>query len=176
MQPFIRYTILANIILFIVLSFPQSLKAQDLTGTFIMSSIRGIPNQSNNSMAVTFYSNAHCLNIQNGTAVLNGERGTGNFAIHCEVNMVFNQLGIILYPNPVDTYTKVKFIHTPPLNDQFSVSIWNSEGMIVGNATATGDEIFQGKTMNFSQLVAGTYLFQIESATYRDAIKFIKIN
>ena len=167
---------LTIIIPIIGLAFPQNIKAQQLTGAFIMSSVGGLNNMSNNSMAVTFSSSATCLNVQNGTAVLTGDRGTGNFAINCEVNTIFNSLGIKLYPNPVGASTKIKFINTPPLTDQFTISVWNSEGFKINSAKATGYEIFQGKGMDFSSLIAGSYIIQIESEKYRDALKFIKAN
>ena len=171
-----KISILAIIIPIIVLAFPQSIQAQQLTGAFIMSSVGGLQNMSNNSMAVTFSSSATCLNVQNGTAVLSGDRGTGNFAINCEVNTIFNSLGIKLYPNPVGASTKIKFINTPPLTDQFTISVWNSEGFKISSAKATGYEIFQGKGMDFSSLIAGSYIIQIESEKYTDALKFIKAN
>ena len=171
-----KISILAILIPIIVLAFPQSIQAQQLTGAFIMSSVGGLQNMSNNSMAVTFSSSATCLNVQNGTAVLSGDRGTGNFAINCEVNTIFNSLGIKLYPNPVGASTKIKFINTPPLTDQFTISVWNSEGFKISSTKATGYEIFQGKGMDFSSLIAGSYIIQIESEKYTDALKFIKAN
>ena len=171
-----KISILAILIPIIVLAFPQSIQAQLLTGAFIMSSVGGLQNMSNNSMAITFSSSATCLNVQNGTAVLTGDRGTGNFAINCEVNTIFNSLGIKLYPNPVGASTKIKFINTPPLTDQFTISVWNSEGFKISSTKATGYEIFQGKGMDFSSLIAGSYIIQIESEKYTDALKFIKAN
>ena len=171
-----KISILAILIPIIVFAFPQSIQAQQLTGAFIMSSVGGLNNMSNNSMAVTFSSSATCLNVQNGTAVLSGDRGTGNFAINCEVNTIFNSLGIKLYPNPVGASTKIKFINTPPLTDQFTISVWNSEGFKISSTKATGYEIFQGKGMDFSSLIAGSYIIQIESEKYTDALKFIKAN
>jgi hypothetical protein len=174
MNRFIKYFILpANFLLF-ALAFPQSLKAQLLTGTFIMSSVGGIENVSNNSMAISFISSSTCLNVQNGTAVLTGDRGTGNFAINCEVKTMFNSLGIKLYPNPVIATTKIKFINPPPLNDQFNISIWGADGFKITSGKATGFELFQGVPLDFSMLQAGTYIIQIESEKYRDAFKFIK--
>jgi hypothetical protein len=174
MNRFIKYFILpANFLLF-ALAFPQSLKAQLLTGTFIMSSVGGIENVSNNSMAISFISSSNCLNVQNGTAVLTGDRGTGNFAINCEVKTMFNSLGIKLYPNPVIATTKIKFINPPPLNDQFNISIWGADGFKITSGKATGFELFQGMPLDFSMLQAGTYVIQIESEKYRDAFKFIK--
>jgi hypothetical protein len=167
---------LVAILSFLILSFPQNTNAQALSGSFIMSSIGGIQNMSNNSMAVTFTSNAACLNIQNGAAVLTGERGTGLFAINCEVSTKFNTLGIKLYPNPVGANTKVKFINTPPLNDNFTITVWSSQGEKLTTTTASGYEIYQGKLMNLSSLTSGSYIIQVESEKYQDALKFIKAN
>jgi hypothetical protein len=176
MKLFIKYIILPVNFLLFAIAFPQSLKAQQITGTFIMSSVGGIQNVSNNSMAITFNSSVTCLNVQTGAAVLTGDRGTGNFAINCEVNAVFNSLGIKLYPNPVGANTKVKFMKAPPLNDQFSITIWNAEGLQVGSVKATGFEIFQGKLIDLGSLSVGSYVIQIESEKYIDALKFIKAN
>ena len=176
MKHWLKNSKVITIISIIVITIPQSIQAQQLTGAFIMSSVGGLNNMSNNSMAVTFSSSATCLNVQNGTAVLTGNRGTGSFAINCDVDTKFNTLGIRLYPNPVTTNTKVKFINTPPLADQFTISVWNSEGFKISSAKATGYEIFQGKGMDFSSLIAGSYIIQIESEKYTDALKFIKAN
>jgi hypothetical protein len=174
MNRLIKYFIpSANFLLFAIV-FPQSLKAQLLNGNFIMSSVGGIENTSNNSMVITFISNANCLNVQNGNAVLTGDRGTGNFTINCEVKTIFNSLGIKLYPNPVIATTKIKFINPPPFNDQFNISIWGTDGFKITSGKATGFELYQGVPLDFSILKAGTYIIQIESEKYRDAFKFIK--
>jgi hypothetical protein len=67
-------------------------------------------------------------------------------------------------------------MNAPPLNDQFKITIWNSEGQQVGNVKATGFEIFQGKQIDFGSLSVGSYVIQIESEKYIDALKFIKAN
>ena len=176
MNNFFKNSLVIVIIKIIAIAFQQSIQAQQLTGAFIMSSVGGLQNMSNNSMAVTFSSSATCLNIQNGTAVLTGDRGTGNFAINCEVNTKMNTLGIKLYPNPVIAITKVKFVNTPPLNDQFTISIWGTDGFKITSGRATGYELFQGMPLDFSMLQAGSYIIQIESEKYRDALKFLKAN
>ena len=176
MNNFFKNSLVIVIIKIIAIAFPQSIQAQQLTGAFIMSSVGGLQNMSNNSMAVTFSSSATCLNVQNGTAVLTGDRGTGNFAINCEVNTKMNTLGIKLYPNPVIAITKVKFVNTPPLNDQFTISIWGTDGFKITSGRATGYELFQGMSLDFSMLQAGSYIIQIESEKYRDALKFLKAN
>ena len=176
MKHWLKNSKVITIISIIVITIPQSIQAQQLTGAFIMSSVGGLNNMSNNSMAVTFSSSATCLNVQNGTAVLTGNRGTGSFAINCDVDTKFNTLGIKLYPNPVGANTKVKFINTPPLTEQFSITVWSAEGYKISSIKATGYEIFQGKQMNFSSIGTGSYIIQIESEKYRDALKFIKAN
>mgnify|MGYP000344635579 CR=1 FL=1 len=176
MNNWFKHIFVIAIITIIGSAFPQSIQAQQLTGAFIMSSVGGLNNMSNNSMAVTFSSSATCLNVQNGTAVLTGDRGTGNFAINCEVITKMNTLGIKLYPNPVIATTKVKFLNTPPLNDQFTISIWGTDGFKITSGRATGYELFQGMPLDFSLLQAGSYIIQIESDKYTDALKFIKAN
>jgi len=176
MNNWFKHIFVIAIITIIGSAFPQSIQAQQLTGAFIMSSVGGLNNMSNNSMAVTFSSSATCLNVQNGTAVLTGDRGTGNFAINCEVKSKYNTLGIKLYPNPVIATTKVKFLNTPPLNDQFTISIWGTDGFKITSGRATGYELFQGMPLDFSMLQAGSYIIQIESEKYRDALKFLKAN
>jgi hypothetical protein len=108
--------------------------------------------------------------------VLTGERGLGTFAVNCEVNSKFNTLGLKLYPNPVGANTRVKFINTPPLNDKFSITVWGSQGEKHITTTATGYEIYQGRLMNLSSLISGSYIIQVESEKYKDALKFIKAN
>jgi hypothetical protein len=176
MNNFFKNSLVIATITISAIAFPQSIQAQQLTGAFIMSSVGGLNNMSNNSMAVTFSSSATCLNVQNGTAVLTGDRGTGNFAINCEVKSKYNTLGIKLYPNPVVSITKIKFINTPPLNDQFNISIWGTDGFRITSGKATGYELFQGMPLDFSMLQAGSYIIQIESDKYTDALKFIKAN
>jgi hypothetical protein len=176
MNNWIKNIFVIAIITMVGSAFPQSIQAQQLTGAFIMSSVGGLNNMSNNSMAVTFSSNATCLNVQNGTAVLTGDRGTGNFAVNCEVKSKYNTLGIKLYPNPVIATTKIKFINTPSLNDQFNISIWGADGFKITSGKASGYELFQGMPLDFSLLQAGSYIIQIESDKYTDALKFIKAN
>jgi hypothetical protein len=176
MNNWIKHSLVIAIITIIGSAFPQNIQAQQLTGAFIMSSVGGLNNMSNNSMAVTFSSSAACLNVQNGTAVLTGDRGTGSFAVNCDVKSKYNTLGIKLYPNPVVATTKIKFINTPPLNDLFNISIWGTDGFKITSGKATGYELFQGMPLDFSMLLAGSYIIQIESDKYTDALKFIKAN
>ena len=154
MNRIIKYLILpANILLFLV-AFPQSLEAQEMSGAFIMSSVGGLQNMSNNSMAVTFNSSATCLNVQNGTAVLTGDRGTGNFTINCEVIAVFNSLGIKLYPNPANNQL---IIETGSANDKFSFTVYSIDGKLLNEKTISGEKA----TVDVNNLPVGFYSYQL---------------
>ena len=153
----------------------QKLKAQS-SAAFIMSSMGSIPGASNTGMAIQFNSIANCLNVQNGVAVLNGVRGSGQFAINCEVTLKINSLGIKLYPNPVNTSTIVKFINTPPLTETFNLTVWTTEGVLLFTRKESGYNLFQGIHLDVSALGLGSYILKIESENYVDALKFIKAN
>lgn len=143
---------------------------------FIMSSVGSFPNAANSMSAINFKSISSCLDVQTGIAVLNGERGTGEFAYNCEVSMKFNSLGVKLLPNPVNTFTKIKFQNTPPLTAVFNLSIWSTDGLMLLTKKETGYNLFQGLTIDLYNINAGTYVLKIESAHFIDAIKFIKVN
>lgn len=174
MHSFFKNSILSAILLYIILAFPQILLAQKLNGVFIMSSVGGLENISNNSMVVTFNSLANCLNVQNGAGLLNGDRGTGTFNSNCEVNIKFNTLGIKLYPNPVIGITKLKLMHPLPFNDDFKISIWGVDGYKITSGKATGYELLQGIPLDFTMLQIGTYIIQISTDKMQDALKFIR--
>jgi hypothetical protein len=142
----------------------------------MISSIGSFAGTSSNMSAINFKSSSTCIDVQSGIAVLKGERNDGQFAINCEVKMQFNTLGIKLYPNPVINVTKVKFVNAPPLTETFNLSIWTTEGAMMSTRKETGYNLFQGLTIDLGNLTAGSYVLKIESASFVDAIKFIKAN
>lgn len=166
----------SGLVLFNVLFLSQKLIAQKYSDVLIMSSIGVLENISSNSMPITFNSNATCLNVQNGASLLLQVRDKDIFSIDCEVNKKFNTLGIKLYPNPVMVNTNLKFVNPPPFNAVFNISIWGSDGYKITNGKAKGFELFQGMPLDLSMLHVGTYIIQIESEKFNDAIKFIKSN
>ena len=168
----------ANKVYFLTVLLVMTLLAnkQAASQGFMMSSIGGFSGTSSNIAAINFKSVATCIDVQSGIAVLKGDRNNGLFAINCEVKMQFNTLGIKLYPNPVSNLTKVKFVNTPPLTEIFNLSVWTTDGAIVTARKETGYNLFQGLTMDLGNLTAGTYVLKIESASFVDAIKFIKAN
>ena len=157
-----------------IILVPQVIKAQ--SAAFMMSSVGAIANTTISSSAINFKSTAKCIDVQSGVAVLNGTRANGQFAINCQVTMQYNTLGIKLFPNPVSSNTKVKFVNTPPLTETFNLSIWTTEGNMINSRKELGYNLFQGLTLDLGGLTSGTYVLKIENAQFVDAIKFIKAN
>jgi hypothetical protein len=149
-------------------------KSQELGGAFVMSSVGSIQNLSNNSMPVTFSSNIACLNIQNGTSILISENGNGLFEMNCKIAAKFNSLGIQLFPNPVSSISKIKLFNTPPMNENFVITVWGADGFKLIVEKTSGFEMIVGKTIDFSKLTPGAYVVQVESSNFLDALKFIK--
>lgn len=146
--------------------------AQQLT----MSSMGSMGNTSGLSAAINFKSNSNCIDVQSGIAVLNGTKGFGAFVVNCEEKQQFNMLGLKLYPNPVRTSSKLKFTNTPPLTENFNITIWSTEGELVKTLKASGYTLFQGIIMDLSAITPGGYVLKIESTQYIEALKFIKTN
>lgn len=161
-----------NFILLIIV-FMLSVKAQ---AQIVMSSIGSMGAASGTVSALNFKSSASCIDVQSGVAVLNGARGNGEFAFSCEVVMNYNSLGIKLFPNPVNSSTKVKFINAPPLTEQFNLQVYTAEGQFISSKKETGYNLFQGITIDLGTLTSGTYILKITSTEFVDAIKFIKAN
>jgi hypothetical protein len=152
------------------------LQTQAQTGQFMMSTFGALPGTASNGSAIQFNSITACIDVQTGIAVMNGPRGNGQFALNCEVTMRINSLGVRLFPNPVNHFAKIKLNNTPPLTENFNLSIWTAEGMLIRTQKETGYNLFQGLTIDLSGLTNGTYILKIESPAYVDAIKFIKAN
>lgn len=150
--------------------------SQDMAHGIVMSSVGTIGNLSNNSMPINFSSKNACINIQNGVAVLIGDRSKGDFVINCKAPVKLNTLGAVLYPNPATTKTTVRFTHKPLFDDDFVLTLWSIEGNPLFSEKVNGSELQLGKVINLGGIASGTYLLTMESNHYTEAIKFIKAN
>ena len=143
---------------------------------FMMSSVGNLTGTSNNASAVNFKSIANCIDVQSGIAVFNAIRNTGEFSVNCNILQEFNSLGVKMFPNPARKSSMVKFIKSPPLNDNFSVSVLTSGGALMSARRETGYTLTQGIILDVTNLTSGTYILKIESSQFLEAIKFIKAN
>ena len=152
--------------------FANNGNAQQLT----MSSMGMLNNTTNLSTAMNFKSTANCIDVQSGIANYSSKVTYGEFAINCNIDQKINTLGLRLFPNPVISNTKIKFSSTPPLNENFKLTICNPEGMIMRILNTNGYQLFQGYIVNLTDLTSGNYFIKIESPQFIEALKFIKIN
>lgn len=141
---------------------------------FINSSIARMNGKANSSLAIQFKSIDKCIDIQNGVAVLNGERINGIFYINCKEEHTFNKLGLKFYPNPVYNMAKLQILHPPLNNEEFTISAWSTLGIKTFLKKETVENLYRGITINMSSLSAGPYVLVVESNKFLDAIKFIK--
>ena len=146
-----------------------------MSQNFIISGLGYFPGISSNATSINFKSKASCIDVQSGIAVLNNTINYGEFVVNCKENQQFNQLGLRLFPNPVISNTKIRFINTPPLNEYFKLSIWDVDGKLMMSQNETGYQVYQGLLLNLNYLIAGNYIFKIESSQFVDAIKFVKV-
>jgi len=93
------------------LALNNQLKAQ--YANFTMSSVGQFSEVYGVGPAIDFRSSNTCIDVQNGVAVLEGERATGIFAVNCTMATNINSLAINLFPNPVTRTAKIKFSNTP---------------------------------------------------------------
>jgi hypothetical protein len=140
----------------------------------VVSSIGNFPGTTSSIAAIQFKGISTCIDVQSGMAVLTGKRAPGDFAINCEVSLQYNSLGVKMYPNPVQGQTKVKATNTPPLNETFNLTVWSADGVLINTRKETGYSLFQGLTIDLSNLKSGTYVLKIDAPKFADVVKFIK--
>jgi hypothetical protein len=142
----------------------------------IMSSMGMINNASSYSNTLNFKSTNNCLDVQSGIAALNSIKVFGSFSVNCEVKQAFNLFGLKLYPNPLKSIGTIKFTSNPPISEVFSMSIWNTEGVLIKTDKEWRFQLSQGKQIDLSTISPGVYVLKLESPLYTEAVKFIKVN
>ena len=143
--------------------------------SILMSSMGILPGTTNNASAIMFKSNNNCIDVQTGLTLFNRSNGSGEFDINCIVAQQFNMLGMKLFPNPVVSNAKLKLNNLPGSSQDFTVSVWDNQGKLISNTKENSLQLFQGLTLNFDFLIAGSYILKVESPVYLEAIKFIKV-
>ncbi len=176
MSRLLKPLLLLFLTLIIEYTYAQLSPSFSVNPTFIMSSVGNFNSSNNNGPALFLKSTETCIDVQSGLVVIRGIRGNGQFAMNCEVVLNLNNIGIKLYPNPVDNSTKVQFTNTPPLHKIFNLSIWTVDGLLISNRKETGYNLFQGVNINIGDMSPGTYILKLESLDFIDVIKFIKAN
>lgn len=162
-----------KVIVIAILTMLLNEKLQAQTGAFRMSSNSHIPNTASSTSAIQFNSDTECIVVQTGVyATTWGEYK--RFVINCEIDYDRKNIRIKFYPNPVKNFAKLQFIDTPPLTDKYELNVYDMLGHKISTREESGYNLYQGVTLDFSNLIGSPYVLQIKSGTYVDVIKFIK--
>ena len=81
---------------------------------------------------------------------------------------------LALAPNPVNTYTIVKYTGKLPNDSKFSVMVYNNTGQPVYATETTQQQLLSGLRLSLSSLVTGIYFVQVSSSSILTTIKFLK--
>jgi hypothetical protein len=144
---------------------------------FFISSFGKLTTSSSYSYPVSLNSLKNCIDIKSGLAILTAPRGTGEFSINCNTNLIFNNLGLNIFPNPVRYIATIKVNNLPVTNEDFVVSVYSGDGTILVSSTKkTIPELKTGFQFDCSQIPDGLYVLKVYSSNYIDIIKFLKIS
>jgi hypothetical protein len=142
-------------------------------------SIGGIGNFYNNSTPTTTLSNPIVITGTKCYVVSNGLTkflpiSNGQFFTTCEVNLDYVKLSIRIFPNPVATYTVIKFLNQLQVDDKFRLQIFSSVGDIIEGLDVTQKQFLSGYHLNLNNLSPGVYYIQISSNTVLQSFKILK--
>lgn len=173
-----KYIIYPNLIrpflYLVIVTFLSSATKDGSTQSFTMSSLGSFDRTTALSHTIAFNSVTPCLNVQTGLAVLRGIRNDGVFTINCDVNLLFNDLTIKMFPIPTQNNAIVKIENLSAYPIDFSLSVWSIDGVQLLQRKEISANLAKGISLDVSALPAGSYVLRIESSKSLDAIKFIK--
>lgn len=161
------------LLIFILLKF---INFNSTAQVFQMSSIQKLGENSYLSQPITFTSSLKCIDIQTGISLFTAEQKTDEFIIVCELPLDLKDIYIQIYPNPVSSNALVKFSKQIPLDDIYTVSLYNMSGILVFQQLIGGQQLIEGFPINLQYLPLGTYLISIESSLFQKGAKILKAN
>ncbi len=117
----------------------------------------------------------NCIKVTNSISKFSTSK-KGDFYSTCSVNIDFTntQIMLALAPNPVNTYTIVKYTGKLPNDSKFSVMVYNNTGQPVYATETTQQQLLSGLRLSLSSLVTGIYFVEVSSSSILTTIKFLK--
>lgn len=98
----------------------------------------------------------------------------GDFFSACAVNTNFIKYSIKVAPNPVITYTVVKFLNKLQLLDRFKLVVYNSTGQPLKSIEVSQDQLLNGYRLEMDELPSGIIYLQVASNTISESFKLVK--
>jgi hypothetical protein len=98
----------------------------------------------------------------------------GEFFASCMVDLDYIKLSIKISPNPVFTYTNIKFLNMIQSENQFKLIVYNNTGQPTISKEVTQDAFLAGYKLDMSTLSSGYYFIQIASNSILQTFKILK--
>ncbi|RYF87662.1 MAG: T9SS type A sorting domain-containing protein, partial [Chitinophagaceae bacterium] len=83
-----------------------------------------------------------------------------------------SQIKVVLYPNPVQDYSKVNF--NLATAERVQILIVNAAGITVKTITVNGEAGTNNIGIGMNKLTAGNYLLKIRGNSFQDEIRFVR--
>ena len=98
----------------------------------------------------------------------------GEFFATCMVDLDYIKLSIKISPNPVITYTNIKFANMIQTDNFFKLIVYNNVGQNAIVKDVTQDAFLAGYRLDMSSLPSGYYFIQIVSNSILQTFKILK--
>jgi hypothetical protein len=98
----------------------------------------------------------------------------GDFFSACAVNTNFIKYSIKVAPNPVNTYTVVKFLNKLQLLDLFKLTVFNITGQPLKSVQVSQDQLLNGYRLEMDELPSGILYLHVGSNTISESFKLVK--
>ena len=127
------------------------------------------------------YSNPLSINGKNCIIVTNGiskfiVSDHGIFLNECAVNQDYIRFSIQVAPNPATNYTIIKFKNKLQVDNNFTLSIFGSNGRLVNKFLTNQLQLMQGYRLSTSELNEGVYFIQISSDKINQIFRLLILN
>jgi len=127
------------------------------------------------------YSNPLSINGKNCIIVTNGiskfiVSDHGIFLNECAVNEEFIKYSIQVAPNPATNYTIIKFKNKLQVNNDFTLSLFGSNGRLINKFLTNQLQLMQGYRLSTSDLNEGVYFIQISSDKINQIFRLLILN
>jgi hypothetical protein len=127
------------------------------------------------------YSNPLSINGKNCIIVTNGiskfiVSDHGIFLNECALNQDYIRFSIQVSPNPANSYTIVKFKNKLQADNNFTLSLFGSNGQLVNKFPTNQLQLLQGYRLSTSELNDGVYFIQISSDKINQIFRLLVVN
>ena len=127
------------------------------------------------------YSNPLSINGKNCIIVTNGiskfiVSDHGIFLNECAVNQDYIRFSIQVAPNPANSYTIVKFKNKLQVDNNFTLSLFGSNGQLINKFPTNQIQLMQGYRLITSEFNDGVYFIQISSDKINQIFRLLIVN